>query len=351
MADLATIIGQLFGLDPGRAPASLPAGLRAIGGSAPVAAPKVPAADNPLADSTGAKVLASLRQSSTPNIPQGGGPFGMDVGPLPDVKGKDKWGAFATGLSAGMNNAQKGNERRALAADAGLERNLKEMAALFNAQSTEQNMDLARKGYGLRERGQASTEKYQQSMAESARIRAERPTASSARANDPVTSMYNTAKTRQANAAAAGINDKTLREASQSLIPEIRDPAKAELARRQTIYDGYEAERRAAAGDPNAILKPPGAADAAPATGTPTAPPPTAAPAPAGPAAGKVVPPVAPVDIAPGKAGAAPGPRAAGEVSPAAAAGVERWVTVENDKGERMLYNPATKQMKAVNAP
>ncbi len=346
MVDLATVIGQLFGLDPSRAPATLPAGLRAIGGGPIPTPPKLDIPKNPLEDTTGAKVLASLKGSSTPNIPMGGGPFGIDVAPLPDVRGKSALSAFATGLSSGMNASQAGNQRRAAAEDNALDRNLKQMAALFQAQSTEQNMDLARKGQSLRERAQTSTEGYQKSMAESARIRAERPTAASARANDPVTSMYNTAKTRQANAAAAGINDKTLREASQSLVPAIRDPAREELSRRQAIYDGYEAERARAAGDPNATYQPPGAANAAPVTDTPARVP----AAPPAPTAAAPVAPVAPQQAVPGKGAPSP-PRDAGEVSPAAAAGVERWRVIENDKGERMLYNPATKQMKPLNAP
>lgn len=106
--DLTSIIRQLFSLDPHQAPATLPS--QTIGGgaapAAPVAgaptgaAPAAPTAADP-------RVLATLGQNSTPRSPTG--PFGIPAGNVPDVRGKSKGSAFATGLGAGMKNAQDAN--------------------------------------------------------------------------------------------------------------------------------------------------------------------------------------------------------------------------------------------------
>lgn len=306
MDQLSTIIGNLFALNPSAAPAGVQ---RTIpGGTAPAPAARAPV--EPIDDSPQAKVLATLQNRSTPQI-QGGGPFGAAVGPLPDVKGKSKGSAFATGLAAGMNNAQNLGAANAKGANDAASTNLKTMAALFSAGEQTRAND-------IRQQNSDALKKYYEGTVKNGAARANATNPKDIAANEHTIEM-----TKRSAATRFGLNSPQLAKDMGSMIPSVKSAAEAEYKRRKEGFDTWE---RSFNGRVGAGADPVDAAVGAHVkTGTDGAPDAGGGPAtpPADPAKAGVTPPA--------------GKPATATQQP------ETWQPIRNSKdGSMWLFNPAT---------
>lgn len=318
MDSLQSIIGNLFALNPSAAPAGAPRGLPGGMASAPAPAPAAPVDATPQA-----KVLATLQNRATPQV-QGGGPFGLAAGPLPDVKGKSRGSAFATGLSAGMNNAQNLSAAQAKNANDAAAQNIKTMTALFSAQEQSRSND-------IRQQNADALKKYYEGTVANGAMKASATSPKDVAANEHTIEM-----TKRSAATRFGLNSPQLAKDLGSMIPSIKTAAEAEYKRRKEGYDAWEKSfngRVGAGADPVTA-----AVGAHVKTGTDGAPDAGGGPAtpPADPAKAGVTPP----------AGGAPAP-AAGAASAAPAPGPETWKPIRNSKdGSMWLFNPATGEKK-----
>lgn len=323
--DLQTIIGQLFSLDPSRAPTTL-RGPQMAGGQAPAA----PAKPDPLVDdSPQGKVLATLRDRSAANFKPARGPLGLPTGPLPDVKGKSRGSAFATGLAAGMNNAQNAATADNKAQTDAAATNLKTMSALFTAQEQSRAND-------IREKNAAALQDYYKGIVANGAAKANATSPKDVAANEHTIEM-----TKRSAATRFGLNSPQLAKDMGSPIPSVKAAAEAEYKRRKEGYDAWERSfngRVGAGADPvdaavGAHIK----------TGTDGAPDAGGGPAtpPADPATGKPAPPPKGAPAAATPAPATPAPAAPDAPTP------ETWKPIRNSKdGSMWLWNPATGEKK-----
>jgi hypothetical protein len=308
MAGFEDILRQLFALDPSK----MPGGVPAMAAAAPAPAPVAP--NTMLDNSPQGKVLADLaaRSAATTKAPSSG-LFGLPAGPLPDVRGKGKFGAMVTGFSQGMNDTQNAQTAQQAAETARSAANMKTMAALFDIQNKEADQK-------IKQQGVDQTGAYYKGLIDNA---------GKTKDTDGIGNAYKLSLARQANATVSGVNDPELRKQISSPIPEIAQAGKEELARRQEQYKQMDQQLLKQAG----ITGTDPAAPAAP--GAPVAPP-VASPASAAPAA--------PVrNVAPGITGAPP--------ADPAAAPADDWVTVRDKKtGANHRFNRATGQVLPLDA-
>lgn len=305
MDSLQSIIGQLFSLDPSRAPDTLHGAQIAPGRAASAAAEKNPIVD----DSSAGKVLATLQGRSTPKSARG--PLGLPVGPLPDVKGKSKGSAFATGLAAGMNNYQNAQAADNKSAETTAANNLKTMSALFTAQQQEKAND-------IREQNAASLRKYYEGIVENGRRKAD----------GKDLNEHQIEMTRTAAAKRFGLYDQVTAKDMSSPIPSIRDAATKRYEQRRAAYDAWEKSFNSRIGAGAEPAK--AATDAHIKTGTDGSPDAGGGPA---------TPPADPAKVKP----AAGKPAAAAPAEPAP----QTWQPIRNQKdGSMWLFNPATGEKK-----